>query len=277
MTITGLSPSISIKPFLRWAGSKQQLVPTLTRFWNSSYTRYVEPFAGSASWFFYITPSSALLGDINKDLISTYQQVKKNLPQVIEALKKLKVGKENYYHLRGVDPLTIPLAARAARFIYLNRFSFNGLYRTNRSGKFNVPYNGGVGNIPSAEMLVQCSKVLQKAKLKACSFEMILEEVKSGDFVYLDPPFSVKSVRVFNEYDAALFNQEQLKLLRDWMLKLNKRNIPFLVSYAESEEGNKLAKGFYKEVVTVRRNIAGFAANRKKENEILISNTKPNG
>ena len=272
MKSTELSSSIPIKSFLRWAGSKQQLVPTMTRFWDSSYSRYVEPFAGSASWFFYISPPSALLGDINKELISTYQQVKRNLPQVIEALKKLKIGKENYYQLRDLDPSTISLSTRAARFIYLNRFSFNGLYRTNRNGKFNVPYNGGSGNIPSTVMLRQCSKVLQKAKLKACSFEVLLEEVKQGDFVYLDPPFSVKSVRVFNEYDATIFNQQQVGLLRAWMMKLDKKNIPFLVSYADSEEGNKLSKGFYKEVVSVRRNIAGFAANRKRENEILISN-----
>ncbi len=276
MKSTELSSSIPIKSFLRWAGSKQQLVPTMTRFWDSSYSRYVEPFAGSASWFFYISPPSALLGDINKELISTYQQVKRNLPQVIEALKKLKIGKENYYQLRDLDPSTISLSTRAARFIYLNRFSFNGLYRTNRNGKFNVPYNGGSGNIPSTVMLRQCSKVLQKAKLKACSFEVLLEEVKQGDFVYLDPPFSVKSVRVFNEYDATIFNQQQVGLLRAWMMKLDKKNIPFLVSYADSEEGNKLSKGFYKEVVSVRRNIAGFAANRKRENEILISNVKPN-
>lgn len=268
-------PLSPIKPFLRWAGSKQQLVPSMMRFWDSSYSRYVEPFAGSASWFFYISPASALLGDINKELISTYQQVKRNLPQVIKSLEKLKVGKESYYHLRELDPATISLPARAARFIYLNRFSFNGLYRTNRNGKFNVPYNGGAGNIPSVTMLRQCSKALQKARLKACSFELLLEDAKNGDFVYLDPPFSVKSIRVFNEYDASLFNQQQVGLLRAWMIKLDKKNIPFLVSYADSEEGNKLSKGFYKEVVSVRRNIAGFAANRKRENEVLISNIKP--
>lgn len=276
MGATNLSSSVPIKPFLRWAGSKQQLVPVMMRFWDSSYSRYVEPFSGSASWFFYISPQSALLGDINKELISTYQQVKRNLPEVIDALQKLKVGKENYYHLRGLDPSTITLAARAARFIYLNRFAFNGLYRTNRNGKFNVPYNGGAGNIPSIDMLKQCSKALQKARLKACSFEVLLDEVKQGDFVYLDPPFSVKSVRVFNEYDATLFNQHQVELLRVWMIKLDKKNIPFLVSYADSEEGNVLSKGFYKEVVSVRRNIAGFAAKRKRENEILISNVNPN-
>jgi len=264
-----------IKPFLRWAGSKQQLVPTLFRYWNTSYIRYVEPFAGSASWFFYVSPPSALLSDINKELIFTYQQVKKNLPEVIAAIKKLQIGKENYYRLRSLNPSSLSPATRAARFIYLNRFSFNGLYRTNRDGKFNVPYNGGAGNIPSEDMLKQCSKTLQTAELMACSFEVTLEKTKTGDFIYLDPPFSVKAKRTFNEYDASSFNQQQLKLLRDWMIKLDQRNIPFLVSYADSEEGNVLSKGFHKEFVEVRRNIAGFATSRKSANEVLISNTEP--
>jgi len=98
----------------------------MSRFWDSSYVRYIEPFAGSASWFFYISPSSALLSDINKELISTYQQVKKNLPEVINSLNKLKVGKDNYYRLRSIDPSLLSPPARAANFIYLNRFSLTG-------------------------------------------------------------------------------------------------------------------------------------------------------
>lgn len=263
------------RSFLRWAGSKQQLIPTMSRFWDSSHACYVEPFAGSASWFFYVLPHSAILSDINGELIFTYQQVKENLPQVIEELNKLKIGEENYYCLRAIDPLFLSPPARAARFIYLNRFSFNGLYRTNRLGKFNVPYNGGAGTIPPVDILERCSTALQSARLVACSFDIALEMAKAGDFVYLDPPFSVRAHRIFNEYNAATFNGNHLKLLRDWLVRLDKNNISFLVSYAESEEGDKLAKGFYKEVVAVRRNIAGFAANRKRANELLISNTRP--
>ena len=138
-----------------------------------------------------------------------------------------------------------------------------------------MPYNGGAGNIPTVSALEYCSKALQSAKLVACSFEVTLEKTKIGDFVYLDPPFSVKARRIFNEYDASIFNQKQLMLLRDWMTRLNKNNIPFLVSYADAEEGDFLSKGFYKEVVRVRRNIAGFATNRKNANELLISNVRP--
>ena len=264
-----------VRPFLRWAGSKQQLLPILSRYWDSNYIRYVEPFAGSASWFFYISPSSALLGDINKELILTYRQIKNNLNEVIKALNTMELGRKNYLRLRNIEPSTLSQTNRAARFIHLNRFCFNGIYRTNNSGKFNVPYNGGAGKIPDLSVFEQCSKTLKVASFVSGSFEKTLEKVKSGDFVYIDPPYSVKAKRTFNEYDATIFNQDQLKLLRKWILWLDKKDIPFLVSYADSEEGDFLRKGLYSEVVSVRRNVAGFAANRRHANELLISNMKP--
>ncbi len=265
----------SAKPFLRWAGSKQQLVPVLSRYWDSTYNRYIEPFVGSGALFFNISPSFAILGDINKELILTYRQVKNNLEEVIDALKGLRVNQKNYLHQRSIQPSTLTPAKRAARFIFLNRFSFNGIYRTNNSGQFNVPYNGGEGKIPSAELLGQCSRALRTTSFRTSSFENTLEEVKSGDFVYIDPPYRTNGKRTFNEYDASLFSQDQLHLLREWMLRLYQKNIPFLVSYAESEEGSYLSKGFYSEIVSVRRNIAGFAANRRHANELLISNIRP--
>jgi DNA adenine methylase len=264
--------SNTTKPFLRWAGSKQQLVPVLSRYWNSSYTRYVEPFAGSASWFFSLSPSSALLGDINKELVLTYRQIQGHVEDVIYALAKLEVNRTNYLYLRGIQIKTLSNPERAARFIFLNRFSFNAIYRTNSSGQFNVPYNGGAGKIPNAILLRQCSKALQVARLITGSFEKTLEEVKAGDFVYMDPPYSIKARRTFNEYDASVFSQDQLKVLRDWMLLLDRKEIRFLVSYAASEEGSYLSDGFYCQTVSVRRNVAGFAANRRHADELLISN-----
>lgn len=264
------------KPFLRWAGSKRQLIPKLSEYWSASYNRYIEPFVGSASLFFSLSPSSpSLLGDVNAELIATYEQVKINLPAVLAELKALKKGKEDYLRLRALKPSTLNPAMRAARFVYLNRFCFNGLYRTNRTGEFNVPYSGDkTGEIPSDDALAKCSSCLQNTELLACSFEKVLERAEPGDFVYMDPPFSVKARRVFNEYDASVFNLPQLNLLRDWMLRLNRRGIIFLVSYADSEEGNFLSRNFYTEIVRVRRNIAGFAENRRYANELLISNVK---
>jgi DNA adenine methylase Dam len=123
---------------------------------------------------------------------------------VMSELGKLKKGRFQYYKLRETEPSTLTPSARAARFIYLNRFCFNGLYRTNRLGQFNVPYGGNKsGNIPSAEVLGNCSMLLKNARLITGDFENVLRQARSGDFVYMDPPFSVKARRVFNEYVEA--------------------------------------------------------------------------
>ncbi len=262
-----------VKPFLRWAGSKRQIIPVLTSYWDNSYNRYIEPFAGSAALFFNLAPSLALLGDVNKELIATYNEVKNNYFAVVAALKPMKKGRKTYLKLRSINPAELSPAMRAARFIYLNRFCFNGIYRTNRAGRFNVPYGGDkAGKLPSRDLLSQCSACLQTVDFHAGGFEKTLERAKRGDFVYLDPPYSVKSRRVFNEYDASIFDEKHLKILREWLHKLDKQGVAFLVSYALSREGYYLSKGFHCKVVCVRRNIAGFAAKRRRANELLISN-----
>lgn len=260
---------------LRWAGSKRQLVPVLSEYWHASQSkRYVEPFAGSACLFFNVAPKEALLADINLELITTYKQIKKDWEGVLVLLKKMDQSKRSYYLQRAIDPKKIdnPLA-RAAHFIYLNRFCFNGLYRTNQSGQFNVPY-GKPGTIPSKLVFSRSSKLLKGANLLTADFEKTLCLVRKGDFVYMDPPFSVHNKNIFTDYDSSKFDAEKIKQLRRWMLKLNRMQIPFLVSYLESDEAKMLSKGFYKRTISVRRSIAGFTSNRRIAHEILISNIK---
>jgi DNA adenine methylase len=187
-------------------------------------------------------------------------------------LQGMRRSDKKYLELRELNPDSLSSDFRAARFIYLNRFCFNGLYRTNQKGKFNVPYGGErSGQLPSKKLLEECSQALRTAKLIAGDFEKVLMQVTNGDFIYMDPPFSVESRRVFKEYSASTFNEEDLKRLRHWMEFLANKNIDFLVSYAECEEADFLKKGFHTAKVSVRRNIAGFAQNRTKCNELLIS------
>ena len=259
--------------FLRWAGSKRQLLPILTDLIGDDFTRYVEPFAGSACVFFELLPDMAVLGDINPELMHTYIEVKYRVAAVIQQLAEWRKSKKRYLELRSIDPESLSQSARAARFIYLNRCCFNGLYRTNREGCFNVPYGGKrSGKIPKSDSLRSASKALKKAKLLNSDFTKVLQQVEPGDFVYMDPPFSITARRMFNEYDAATFDAEQLKQLRREMEKLADRKVKFLVSYAESAEASILRKGFKSKNVGVRRNIAGFAANRRTANETLIYN-----
>ena len=223
--------------------------------------------------FFSLSPKKALLSDINRELINTYKQVATDVDSVLKELKKLKKGKKDYYRIRSLNPETLNPNERAARFIYLNRYCFNGLYRTNSKGKFNVPYCGDErGVMPPDEIFILASGLLKNAKLHANGYEETLKKVKLGDFVYIDPPFSVRAKEIFNEYDASKFSSEDIRHLRTWMLKLDKLGVSFLVSYAESEEADLLKKGFYWDTVSVRRSIAGFTTSRKRVNEIMISN-----
>ena len=162
---------------------------------------------------------------------------------------------------------------RAARFIYLNRFCFNGIYRTNLNGQFNVPYSGdGCGAVPQNEVFKVCARRLRSARLVSGHFEKVLSQAKKGDFVYMDPPYAVRARRVFREYDPSTFTHEDISRLRSWMERLNAAGISFVVSYAESDEADILKRGFAYETVTVRRNVAGFATHRADTNELLISN-----
>jgi DNA adenine methylase len=259
--------------FLRWAGSKRQLLPILTEIIGDDFERYVEPFAGSACVFFELVPDKAILGDINAELMHTYIEVKYRVEDVIKQLANWRKSKKRYFELRALEPESLPRAMRAARFIYLNRCCFNGLYRTNREGRFNVPYGGNrSGRIPTAETLRAAAKALKKARLISGDFTKSLKHVQRGDFVYIDPPFSITSHRMFNEYDASTFDAIQLEQLRDEMEKLARRKIKFLVSYADSDEAKILGKAFNFLKVAVRRNVAGFGSDRRTADEILIYN-----
>jgi DNA adenine methylase len=214
-----------------------------------------------------------VLGDINAELITTYLEIRDHVEAVIQSLIPLPCGEPHYYHIRAVDPESLPRPDRAARFIYLNRLCFNGLYRTNLRGEFNVPYGGErSGRIPSADVLRACAASLRGATLMACSFEETLNNVRQGDFVYLDPPYCIRSRRVFNEYSKAGFGAEQLLALRNHLQRLDGMGVPFLVSYGHSREALELGDGFHCRHTVVQRQIAGFAADRRKSREVVITN-----
>ena len=261
-------------PFLRWAGSKRRLLPILQTFWTKKHTRYVEPFAGSACLFFALKPPKAILGDLNPELIATYIEVKYRISAVLKELKKLKPeDKDEYKRLRSLDTAKMKAPARAARFVYLNRYCFNGIYRTNLLGQFNVPYSGvRCGSFPADEVFEKCSRRLKTTRFVNDDFERVLDQAQRGDLVYMDPPFAVRARRVFRQYDPGTFTHEDIARLRSWMLKLNAARINFVVSYAESDEADILRKNFSYETVSVRRNIAGFTGSRVQTNELLISN-----
>lgn len=175
--------------------------------------------------------------------------------------------------VRALNPHRLSRTERAARFIYLNRNCFNGLFRTNKEGQFNVPYAPAkTGQLPSVEAFQAAATRLGRAEIRPWDFGTTLRHCKAGDFVYLDPPYMVERRRVFREYGSRPFSSSDLGRLAAHLKKLDNRGATFLLSYAASREARDLASGWRIKYVTTRRNIAGFADARRKAREVLISN-----
>lgn len=264
-----------LDPLFRWAGSKRQVIGSLLpSVPDPLLGRYVEPFAGSACLFFRVGPRKAILGDLNGELIHAYQQVRIAPVLLADQLAMLPVGEDFYYEIRGLDPTTLEPNARAARFIYLNRFCFNGLYRTNRQGQFNVPFGGDRknGRLPTVQSLQAYSRALAGAELRATDFTDVLSEAQAGDFAYIDPPYAVNESRVHKEYTPSGFDGDDLERLRQAIDDLVARGASFVLSYADVPEATLLSSGFEVSRIQVRRHIAGFADARRRSHEILVSN-----
>jgi DNA adenine methylase len=215
-----------------------------------------------------------VLADINQDLMATYRALRLDPRAVHRELMRLPLGRKAYYKIRAIQPTQLPLPRRAAHFIYLNRFSFNGLYRTNAAGMFNVPFSGSrTGSLPSEEHLTFISHLLRRVKLRAGDFANILDrEVQRGDFVYLDPPYAVSNRRLFRQYGPDTFGLDDLSRLRDVLNVIDRRGAYFLLSYASSNEANEYFGHWPRRRVTVQRNIAGFARSRRRAVEFLFTN-----
>jgi len=265
----------STSPFLRWAGSKRQHINFLKSFWSNNYRRYVEPFAGSAALFFAISPKKALLADLNEELIEMYGTIRDHPTRVHRILSSMPKGRRQYYRIRNCNPAELTRIRRAARFLYLNRFCFNGLYRTNRRGQFNVPYGAHkAGPIPSLSQLRSCAAMLKRTQLISEDFRNTLSLITKGDFVYLDPPYAVAKRRVFTEYGAKIFTVYDLEELEEHLREIDRRGGYFVLSYADCSEARRVFQNWTTRRIQTRRSVAGFLGARRKQYEICATNCR---
>ncbi len=263
------------RPFLRWAGSKRRLLPQLSMYWQPPrHRRYIEPFMGSAALFFALGPERALLGDINEDLVATFIAVKDHPRAVYNRLVALPRGRDSYRSIRSRDPRSMRELDRAARFIYLNRFCFNGLYRTNRAGRFNVPYSGSrTGDIPQWPVFRNASRLLRSARVRCEDFEMLLANARKGDLVYLDPPYAVGGRRVFQEYyGERCFGVPDLPRIAAAIERAVSRGADFVLSYDDCPEAAEFFAGWNMVRVPTQRFIAAGPQHRGAALEVVISN-----
>jgi len=260
----------SNRSFLRWAGSKKKLVPRLEKFWNPSFSRYVEPFAGSACLFFSLSPRTAVLGDNNSELINVYRMLRRDPETMHRRLVAIPRDKKTYYRWRSKDPRKLDAESRALRFVYLNHNCFNGIYRTNTQGQFNVPFGSKLSTYLSRDEFVRCAEALIKAKFVSGDFTATLSRVERGDFVYLDPPYAVTSRRLFREYGRKPFEVDDVERLATELRRIDKLGAQFVVSYADCREARKLASDWNSEKFLVRRHIAGFSDHRTRSFEWIL-------
>ncbi|MDX2244432.1 MAG: DNA adenine methylase [Leptolyngbyaceae cyanobacterium bins.302] len=266
--------SIEPRPFLKWAGGKGKLIPQYSFHFPQNYSTYYEPFLGGGAIFFHLQPRQALLMDINSELVNVYQCVRDRLAELIELLKSHRDAHCHayYYQIRAC----IPTAAveRAARLIYLNKTCFNGLYRENSKGQFNVPM-GSYKNpgIFDPALLVAASRSLQSAIIQQSAFEAILTHAKtSQDFVYFDPPyFPISATSNFTAYNRYTFKQEDHIRLRDTFATLANRGVKVMLSNSDCPFVRDLYQGFNIRLITAARAINSKATRRGKITELLIT------
>lgn len=261
-----------MEPLLKWPGGKRQLLPKLLTFIPKSFRRYVEPFFGSGALFFSLTPSQALISDTNEDLMNCYQIIRNNPKLLTDQLAKMKNNAEEYYKTRASRPKGS--IQKAARFIYLTRLSFNGIYRVNRKGLFNVPYGYRTWlPAPDPKRIRSISNVLKNCEMQSGDFADTLSVCQKDDFIYLDPPYTVAhGENGFLKYNANLFAWDDQIRLADCARDLQKKGCKILMSNASHESIRNLYSTFKIIEVTRSSTIAASSAYRRYVQELIITN-----
>ncbi len=272
-----------VRPFLKWAGGKSQLVNEIKKRVPDNFSTYYEPFLGGGAIFFFLQPNNAVINDSSEELMNVYSVVKDSPEALIEDLKQ-HVNTEGYfYEIRNRDRNAdeykkLSPIKKASRVIYLNKTCFNGLFRVNGSGQFNSPFgNYKNPNIVNASVLRAVSDYLNNANVRICcgDFEDSIKHIKKTDFVYFDPPYDpVSGSANFTAYDKGGFDKTQqvrLKKVCDW---LDARGVKFLLSNSATEYMQDLYGDYRCEIISARRAINSRGDKRGLVGELLVRNYK---
>ncbi|AFZ00364.1 DNA adenine methylase [Calothrix sp. PCC 6303] len=273
-----------VKPFLKWAGGKRQLVPViLEKHFPKSYPRgrtYYEPFIGGGALLFALQPQKAVISDTNAELINCYQVIKNAVEELIIDLETHQNNEEYYYAIRDWDRqdsfTSKTHVQRASRIIFLNKTCFNGLFRVNSQGQFNVPFGRyKTPNIVDKAVLRAVSKYLNDNEIHIVNsdFQHILESVKPIDFIYFDPPYDpVSETASFTGYDVNGFNKDEQIRLKNTVDQLDKKGCKFLLSNAYTPFIIDLYRDYYLSKISANRAINSQGDKRGKVDEILVKN-----
>lgn len=271
-----------IAPFVKWAGGKRQLLTKIRERMPEKYNTYYEPFVGGGAVLFELLPTSAVINDINRALINAYKQIRDNSEDFIEAVNKLDSNlrtdvKKYYYSLRELyndklmkEEFDIELASL---FVFINKHCFNGLYRVNEKGLFNVPYNNSIRKSVNKESIRAVSAYLKNVRIMEGDFEAACADTQEGDFVFIDSPYAPLNPTSFESYTKEGFDIESHKRLASLYDELTKRGCYCMLTNHNTDFINTLYgdKGYKIDVVSVKRMINSDASNRVGE-EVIICN-----
>jgi DNA adenine methylase len=281
------NPVQKTKPIVKWAGGKRQLLSRMIMVLPEKWNKYFEPFAGGSAMIVELSNmgriGKATIGDTNPELVNLYMEVRDNLEGLLEELKSIQFvnEKESYLSARNrfnaIRGSEESKTERSVLFLYLNRHCFNGLWRVNSSGEFNVPF-GKYSNpsLPGASEIRRFSEMLQDVDIRCSDFETILSDVQPGDFVYLDPPYEpVSRTSSFTSYTKIGFTPYDQKRLRGMCRKLDNMGAMFMVSNSFSPPVMELYSEFTIRKVDANRSINRDSGGRKGTTEILVTNYVP--
>ena len=269
----GVNLTYDIKPFVKWVGGKRQLIPCIEERLPNNFNNYFEPFVGGGALFMHLKRKKTVINDFSEELINTYIQIRDNH---IELMKKLDVfekkhqnnPKQYYYQVREMDREenwnSVDQLTKAARFIYLNKTCFNGLYRVNKKGYFNVPFNGKEKvSTYEKENIINLSNYLNSGvKIISGDFETAVKDAKKGDFIFFDPPYDVLKNDSFESYTKEGFGIEGQKRLAKLFKKLDKKGCYVMLTNHNTPLINELYKDYKIDVINVKRMINSDASNR---------------
>lgn len=254
---------------IRWAGSKLQIAKAIEKHMDFSLP-YYEAFAGSAAIFFRNSPKVAYLNDANEDLINLYRDISKCPNDVWDLYSLIPDTKEAYYHARERYNAGASGTERSALFLFLNHLCFNGIYRTNKAGKFNVPHGGRKQAKILRSQYDHLSETLRSAHLHSKDFESFFEITKpKNSNIFLDPPYYAEGVRVFREYSATPFCSDDLKRLKTCAEWLMERSNTVIITYLDTEQFRNIFEGYIVDTIEVSRNVGGFKDRRAAKAELI--------
>lgn len=273
-----------LHPFVKWAGGKTQLLDVIVSHMPKAFNKYYEPFVGGGALLFKIQPKSFSISDSNSELITVYKcfQEDELFNKLKEELEKHEANhsEEYYYKIREMDRddvfKDLPLYCRAARMVYLNKACFNGLYRVNSKGLFNVPSGKKkTVNCYDRENFMNLREFFKnkKANITCCDFEESVKKAKAGDFVYFDPPYDTwEDKDSFTSYNKNAFGKDEQRRLADVYKKLSDKGVYVMLSNHNTEFIRELYKDFHVNVVPAKRMINSKADGRGEVEEVLITN-----